>query len=150
MFTEKVCAFCQANFEAVNAKAVYCSAAHRNAAYRKRRKAESGTADQPGAGETRQGSQDVMGLDVRGALVAELQAAKAEGTAMGQALLVMADRIRPNGEASGSELASMILRLGIELERVRERAATAAAKAGVEDEVGKARRERDRRRGVAG
>jgi len=150
MFTQKACAFCGANFEAASAKAVYCTAAHRNAAYRKRQKGDSEADASAGAAETHQSSQDVTGLDVRAALSAELQAAKAEGTAMGQALLVMADRIRPNGESTGSELASMILRLGIELERVRERAATAAAIAGVEDEVGKARRERDRRRGVAG
>jgi hypothetical protein len=147
MLIERTCEYCEVHFEATRANARYCGPAHRNAAYRQRRSARLSAGSEADPSVTSEGSQDVKGIGVRRALLAELRGAQAEGTAMGQVMLAIAHEIDKG--ATGAELATLALRLGVELPRTIDRAATAAARNGVEDEVGRARRERDRKRGVA-
>jgi hypothetical protein len=148
MLIERACEHCGIHFEATRANARYCGPAHRNAAYRKRQTVRFSTGSEADSGVTSESPGDVKGIGVRRALLAELRGAKAEGTAMGQVMLAIASEIDKG--ATGAELATLALRLGVELPRTIERAATAAALGSVEDEVGKARRERDRKRGIAG
>jgi hypothetical protein len=154
MIYQRTCAYCELEFEATRANAEYCSPAHRNAAYRARVKAQSEQPGQAGLDETSDGQQVARGIGVRQALLAELRAAKSEGTPMGQAMLAVAHEIDALAQGkpgkTGDSLTALVLRLGVELPRELDRAKTKTAIAGVEDEVGKARAKRDHSRGAAG
>jgi hypothetical protein len=141
MLIKTACARCSAEFEAARFSARYCSPACRTRAYRDRRKAAAASPPEAPEPVTDQAPQDVEGFPVHSALTAELTAAQQDATAMGQALLTVARRI-DRDEESGSGLAALVLRLGVELQRME----TAAEGAGVEDEVAKARDRRDRKR----
>jgi hypothetical protein len=153
MLIKRQCEVCSAEFEAARANARYCCPGHRNKAYRLRREAGAAAASEAGQGETSESSQKSRGIGVRQALLVELQAAKAEGTTMGQAMLAVAHEIDALAQGkpgkTGDSLTSLVLRLGVELPRELERAATKTVVDGVEDEVGKARVKRDRIRSGA-
>jgi hypothetical protein len=116
MLIKRTCELCSAEFEATRANARYCGPAHRNKAYRDRRQAvQSAGSEAEASGGTPGGQQAGRGVTVEDALLAELRAAQVDGTAMGRALMVVARRIDV-GE-TGAALSSLVLRLGIELER---------------------------------
>jgi hypothetical protein len=142
MLIKRTCELCSAEFEAARANARYCGPAHRNKAYRDRRQRSNSEGSEAGSGGTPGGQQADTGVTVEDALLAELQAAQMDGTAMGRALLAVARRIDV-GE-TGASLSSLVLRLSVELERTVGRAPASGSK--VEDEVAKARDRRDSKR----
>lgn len=146
MLITRACDLCGADFEATRATARYCTPAHRNKAYRQRRDAAAQAGSGSGSAGTPGGEQADGGSSVQAALLSELRASQADDTAMGQALLTVARRIDHSQAETGASLSSLVLRLGIELERERGRHAPTGRPS--EDEVAKARERRDRRRGA--
>lgn len=129
MATKRACEQCSAEFEPIRPNARYCSAPCRSKAYRQRRAAAKKAAEDAAAAGTSQSSQELEGCSVCASTLAELREVKQERSAQGQALLVLAKRIdlaKDNDEEPGAALASMVLRLGLELDRLVGRARSAA------------------------
>lgn len=147
MATKRKCQWCGEKFEAIRPDAIYCRPGHRNAAYRARRKAAQAAEIKSKKSTTSQTSSKRGGSSTYSALRDHLAALEQNGKPMAQALLVVAKRIdridTDPTEETGASLSSLVLRLGVELQRME---AKSTGSAGVEDEVAKARERRDSRR----